>query len=315
MSSNRFDEAEEYSRCALAADTAIYGPKHPAVGRDSNNLALLLRASGQLGEAEKLLRETLINDQIIFGDKHSEVADGYSNLGLVLVDMGRDAEAVDAFRRGLAIDESLHGSSHLRVAIACLNLGFCIEESRRAWRSLPLEPARARHPDGKARSGPSRPRLDLEQSRAASSARRAAPVRPRRAPPRDDDRPKGLWPAASAARHPAQQPRAHLLAGRSPRSRRAALPRCDRRRPRGAWTIASGNRRGPLQLCRKLLRALDREKEADARHAEAAEIASRFLPADQQSTDPRLREIFEKWQSIKSIRDKAPDACDASIRL
>jgi tetratricopeptide (TPR) repeat protein len=296
----RFYEAEECFRRAVTADTAIYGPKHPAVGRDSNNLALLLRARGQLGEAEKLLRETLINDQTIFGDKHSEVADSYSNLGLVLVDMGRDAEAVDAFRHGLEIDESLHGSSHLRVAIACLNLGSALknrgqlgEAFRLSQRALDIQTEKLgpNHPD-LASTWNNLARLlqlDGQLSLARTALRRAMKI----------DR------KAFGRRHPRLGTRLNNLAhiywqeGRLDRAERLY-----------SGAIAADRAvHGPshpeiavdLYNYAELLRVLGREKEADARHAEAAEIATRFLPADQQSADPRLREIVKKWQSIRGV--------------
>jgi tetratricopeptide (TPR) repeat protein len=296
----RFSEAEECFRRALAVDTAIYGPKHPAVGRDSNNLALLLRAKGQWGEAEKLLRETLINDHSVFGDKHSEVADSYSNLGLVLMDLGRDAEAAEAFRQALAIDESLHGSSHLRVATDCLNLGSALknrgqlgEAFRLSQRALDIQTEKL---------GPDHPDLALTWNNLAQLQQLDGHLRLART---------ALWRAMKIDRKTfgRRRPRlgtqltnlAHIYwqEGRLDRAERLY---------RGA-IAADRAMHGPshpeiavdFYNYAELLRALDREKEADARYAEAAEIASRFLPGDQQSVDPRLREIVKKWRSIRGV--------------
>jgi tetratricopeptide (TPR) repeat protein len=47
-------EAEPLMRRALALDEAAYGPEHPDVARDLNNLASLLKATNRLAEAEPL---------------------------------------------------------------------------------------------------------------------------------------------------------------------------------------------------------------------------------------------------------------------
>jgi hypothetical protein len=52
-------QAEPLNRRALAIDEATFGPNHPDVARDLNNLAQLLRATYRLGEAEPLMRRAL----------------------------------------------------------------------------------------------------------------------------------------------------------------------------------------------------------------------------------------------------------------
>ena len=47
-------------RRALAIDEKSYGPEHPNVARDLNNLALLLQATNRLGEAEPLMKRALV---------------------------------------------------------------------------------------------------------------------------------------------------------------------------------------------------------------------------------------------------------------
>jgi hypothetical protein len=53
------DEAEPLYRRALAIDEKSFGPKHPEVATDLNNLARLLRATNRLAEAEPLSRRVL----------------------------------------------------------------------------------------------------------------------------------------------------------------------------------------------------------------------------------------------------------------
>jgi hypothetical protein len=57
---NRLKEAEPLMRRALAVDEKSYGPEHPDVARDLNNLAGLLQVTNRLQEAEPLMRRHLI---------------------------------------------------------------------------------------------------------------------------------------------------------------------------------------------------------------------------------------------------------------
>jgi len=55
----RFEEAEPLMRRALAIDEKSYGPEHPDVARDLNNLAQLLLETNRLEEAEPLMRRAV----------------------------------------------------------------------------------------------------------------------------------------------------------------------------------------------------------------------------------------------------------------
>jgi Tetratricopeptide repeat len=45
---------------AFASDEKSYGPEHPKVARDLNNLARLLHDTNRLGEAEALMKRSLV---------------------------------------------------------------------------------------------------------------------------------------------------------------------------------------------------------------------------------------------------------------
>ena len=55
-----YGEAEPLMQRALAIDEASYGPDHPNVARDLNNLAQLLQATNRQEEAEPLMRRSLL---------------------------------------------------------------------------------------------------------------------------------------------------------------------------------------------------------------------------------------------------------------
>ena len=61
-------------RRALAIDEKSFGPEHPNVARDLNNLAVLLQATNRLAEAEPLMRRALAIDEKSFGPEHPNVA-------------------------------------------------------------------------------------------------------------------------------------------------------------------------------------------------------------------------------------------------
>ena len=50
-------------RRALAIDETSFGPDHPNVASDLNNLAQLLQATNRLAEAEPLMRRALAIDE------------------------------------------------------------------------------------------------------------------------------------------------------------------------------------------------------------------------------------------------------------
>ena len=74
QATNRLGEAEPLMRRALAIDEASYGPDHPDVAIDLNNLAPLLQATNRLGEAEPLIRRALAIDEASYGPDHPDVA-------------------------------------------------------------------------------------------------------------------------------------------------------------------------------------------------------------------------------------------------
>jgi tetratricopeptide (TPR) repeat protein len=86
----QFAEAEPLYRRAMAIDEASYGPDHPAVARDLNNLAMLLQATNRLAEAERLSRrnlETLLQFTRATGHEHPNFYAAVANYRALLEDM------------------------------------------------------------------------------------------------------------------------------------------------------------------------------------------------------------------------------------
>ena len=88
-----YAEAEPLYRRALAIDEQSYGPDHPNVASDLNNLAQLLQATNRLAEAEPLMRRALAIDEKSYGPDHPNVAIRLNNLAQLLQATNRLAEA------------------------------------------------------------------------------------------------------------------------------------------------------------------------------------------------------------------------------
>jgi tetratricopeptide (TPR) repeat protein len=100
---NRLDDAEPLMRRALDIDEASYGPEHPEVATDLNNLALLLKVTNRLDEAEPLYRRALEIDEAAYGPGHPNVARDLNNLAALLQATNRLVEAEPLMRRHVVI--------------------------------------------------------------------------------------------------------------------------------------------------------------------------------------------------------------------
>jgi hypothetical protein len=88
----RHISAEPMMRRALKIDELSFGPDHPEVATDLNNLAQLLTATNRLSEAEPLMRRTLKIREQSFGSDHPKTATVRSNLAQLLKARGSLAD-------------------------------------------------------------------------------------------------------------------------------------------------------------------------------------------------------------------------------
>jgi tetratricopeptide (TPR) repeat protein len=125
-------------RRALAIDEQSFGPDHPDVATDLNNLAQLLQATHRLAEAEPLMRRALAIDEQSFGPDHPDVARDLNNLAQLLKATNRLAEAEPLMLRALAIDEQSFGPDHPDVARGLNNLAQLLQATHRLAEAEPL---------------------------------------------------------------------------------------------------------------------------------------------------------------------------------
>lgn len=136
--SAEWTEAEPLLRRALAADEKRFGPEHPDVARDLNNLASLLMETNRLAEAESLMRRALAIDEKSFGPDHPEVATDLNNLAALFLITNRLTEAEPLMRRALGIDENSFGPAHPNVARGLNNLAQLLHATARLAEAEPL---------------------------------------------------------------------------------------------------------------------------------------------------------------------------------
>ncbi len=135
-----YKEVEQLYRRALAIDEESFGPGHPDVATDLNNLAQLLQDTNRLAEAESLMQRALAIDEESFGPGHPNVARDLNNLAQLLQATNRLAEAEPLLRRALAIVEASLPDHHPSVQLGRRNLEALLAEIEGAKAHLPEGP-------------------------------------------------------------------------------------------------------------------------------------------------------------------------------
>jgi tetratricopeptide (TPR) repeat protein len=133
-----FGRAEPLMRRALAIAEQAFGPDHPDVARDLNNLAQVLQETNRLAEAEPLMARVAAIFEKALGPDHPHVATALNNLAGLLLATNRLAEAEPLYRRALAIDEHAFGPDHPTVAIRLNNLARLLGATDRLAEAEPL---------------------------------------------------------------------------------------------------------------------------------------------------------------------------------
>ena len=176
-------------------DERAFGPDHPNVATDVNNLGGVLQDLGDLAGARAAFERALAIDERAFGPDHPNVATDVNNLGSVLQDLGDLAGARAAFERALAIDERAYGPDHPNVATDVNNLGSVLQDlgdlagaraaferalahRRAGLRPRPSQRRHRRQQPGECAAGPGRPGRGAGGVRAGAGDRRAG-LRPR----------------------------------------------------------------------------------------------------------------------------------------
>ena len=123
----QYVEAKRSFEQAMRIDEAAFGPDHPNVARDVNNLGTVLQDIGDFAAARQCYERALRIDETAFGPDHPNVAIGVNNLGDVMQALGNLSEARQCYERALRIDEAAFGPDHPNVARGINNLGRVLQ--------------------------------------------------------------------------------------------------------------------------------------------------------------------------------------------
>jgi tetratricopeptide (TPR) repeat protein len=120
-------QARSLHERALAIDEAHLGADHPITAQDLNNLAVVLRAQGDLEGARSLHERALAIREARLGADHPFTAQDLNNLANVLDAQGDLEGARSLHERALAIREARLGADHPETARSRLNLATVVD--------------------------------------------------------------------------------------------------------------------------------------------------------------------------------------------
>ena len=109
------DGALRYTQRALTIDEKVYGPDHPNVAVDANNIGPILQDKGDLDGALRYTQRALTIDEKVYGPT-TLTCHPANNIGTILQDKGDLDGALRYAQRALAIDEKVYGPDHPNVA-------------------------------------------------------------------------------------------------------------------------------------------------------------------------------------------------------
>jgi tetratricopeptide (TPR) repeat protein len=134
----RLGEALPLAERALAIDEAAYGPDHPEVGTDLNNLAQIWQDLGQLERARPLAERALAITEAAHGPDHPTVGTRLNNLAVIWQDLGQLEQARPLAERALAITEAAYGPDHPAVGTRLNNLAQIWQDLGQPEKARPL---------------------------------------------------------------------------------------------------------------------------------------------------------------------------------
>ena len=125
--SGDLDRALTYSQRALNIDEKTYGPEHPNVASDANNVGSILKDKGDLDGALTYTQRALKIGERVYGPDDPNVAIWANNVGTILQDKGDLDGALTYTQRALKINEKVYGPDHPNVAIGANNVGSILQ--------------------------------------------------------------------------------------------------------------------------------------------------------------------------------------------
>ena len=125
----RLEDSKDQLRPALAEAITIADVS--LIAWASNDLAVLLHDTEEIGEAELILRRALDISEATYGKQHPILSPLLNNLAFLLHDANRNEEAEALLRRALQVDEVSFGNEHPNMAIVLNNLAIFLHRTNR----------------------------------------------------------------------------------------------------------------------------------------------------------------------------------------
>lgn len=111
-------EIVDFSKRALDAATAVFGPTSPNIAIYLNNLGVASYEKGDIGAARYFLEQALDIEQKAFGPNHPNVGRDLSNLSIVMKEFGKLTEASKMREQAVRILKAAYGPDHYHTKSA-----------------------------------------------------------------------------------------------------------------------------------------------------------------------------------------------------
>lgn len=121
-------DARKCFKRALEINEAVFGPDHPTVANNLNNLGNVLLGLCDPTRARSYFERALTISESFYGLDHPTVASISNSLGSVLKRLGDLEAAMAQYVRALKIDQMFYGLSHPMVALRINNIGHVWQE-------------------------------------------------------------------------------------------------------------------------------------------------------------------------------------------
>ncbi|MCX4239783.1 serine/threonine-protein kinase [Paraliomyxa miuraensis] len=138
LAARRPEEALARFEEALPLLEHEWGPRHPEVAADLNNIGLTLLELDRPEAALEAIQRSLAIREAALGPEHPEVGKMLNNQGLVLMRAGRDEEALLSFQRAHTLRRRVLGPDHPDVAKPLANLATLRLQRGEPGLALPL---------------------------------------------------------------------------------------------------------------------------------------------------------------------------------
>ena len=134
----QYPEAAAWYQRAIAIGEQVFGPEHPNLATDLNNLATLYVNQGEYEQAEPFYQRAIAIDEQVLGSAHPYLATRLNNLANLYFKQGKYEQGAPLYQRAIAIDEKVLGPEHPALATDLNNLANLYSGQGKYEQAAPL---------------------------------------------------------------------------------------------------------------------------------------------------------------------------------